>query len=477
VNSSMQAEGSIGDEAIDPRALNERIAAIFWAAIILSGASAAYAISCARDLVYDGALYFLGWAAGGHLRLFIPVRESVQALQQCFEIAGERAGINNLPVLARLFSLGVSGWPVLLTVLCWFVLPRDRKAWIIGPLFNLVAVIPATSFFGIGEAIIASCLLWLLFLIFMFRMREAWGMIAAILLTVACGFTHEAAFVFLAGLSLLALARMPQRKGWQRAALLGVGLFSAAESLHLFLWVVYPRDSFERTNFLVSLFGGFLGTLDAPNLPALASLAAMTAIASMACYGNRAHLPRWPIVRVAAVLFLTILALFVHCEAVIAPSRYFEARGLPIVFTTVAALGLFLLERRGVEPARFFSLEICTLAAMLVLTQTTFQIVMTGRWQTFTSELRSVLSRQSGVISFTESSRMLNPGGQRFRRELLKSWSIEPLSIVLAPGGHVRAMLAPAADARWVPYRLDDPGTLPHVPELDWTGFSAHPMR
>jgi hypothetical protein len=473
----MRSESFLGGEAVDIAAVNNRITVIFWVAIVLSGLSAAFAIWCARDLVYDGALYFLGWAAGDEFKLFIPVRESVQALQQCFEIVGERVGINNLSVLARLFSLGVSGWPVILTALCWFVLPRHRKAWIVGPVLNLVAVIPTTSFFGIGEAIIASCLLWLLFLIFMFRMHETWGMIAGPLLTVACGFAHEAAFVFLAGLSLLALARIPQVKGWERAATAGVGLFSAVGSLHLFLWVVFPRDSFERANFLVSLFGGFLGTLDAPNLPALASLAALAAIAFVACQGNQDRLPKWPMAAAGALFVLTVLALLVRCDAVIAPSRYFEARGLPVVFTTLAAFGLFFLDRRGVDPARFVSLEVCALLAMLVLTQSVFQIVMTGRWQAFTSDLRSVLSRRTGVISLAESSRMLNPGGERFRGELLKSWSIEPLSIVFAPGGHVRAMLAPAPDARWVPYRLNDPATLPHAPELDWSGFSAHPMR
>src|ERR1700722_6963974 len=73
------------------------------------------------------------------------------------------------------FSLGASGWPVLLTVLCWFVLPRDGKSWIAGPLLNLVFAVPATNFIGIGEGIIASCLLWLAFLLVEFRSRSPFG--------------------------------------------------------------------------------------------------------------------------------------------------------------------------------------------------------------------------------------------------------------------------------------------------------------
>jgi len=66
----------------------------------------------------------------------------------------------------------------------------------------------------------------------------------------------------------------------------------------------------------------------------------------------------------------------------------------------------------------------------------------------------------------------LDHDGSRLRRELLESWSVEPLSILLAPGGRILAVVEPAASARWVPYRFNDAKTLPHLPQLDWSHFA-----
>ena len=99
------------------------LARVFWIAIALAGASAAYAAIGARDLVYDGSFYLLGIASQDGFQLFEPGRISVQLFQQCFVVAGVRLGIHDLWTLGRLFALGASGWPIVLTALCWFVLP------------------------------------------------------------------------------------------------------------------------------------------------------------------------------------------------------------------------------------------------------------------------------------------------------------------------------------------------------------------
>jgi hypothetical protein len=75
------------------------------------------------------------------------------------------------------------------------------------------------------------------------------------------------------------------------------------------------------------------------------------------------------------------------------------------------------------------------------------------------------------VISHAQATAALHANGSRFRRELLQTWSVEPLSILLAPDGRVTAFVEAAPSERWVPYRPEEPKTLPHMPQLDWSHF------
>jgi hypothetical protein len=467
-----------GNFAEDPAELLDgvrRITRLFWFAIALATLTAGYAAFCARDLFYDGALYLLGWAAHGELVFFVPARETVQTLQQVFVIAGERAGIKDVFALARLFSLGTSGWPVLLTAACWPVLPRKEKAWIIGPLLNLAAVIPITSLFGIGEGLLASCVLWLTFLMFSFRLHTGWGAVAAVVLTAACGMTHEVAFPFLAGLALLALMRLRLATGWERMSLALVALLAAAGSLHLAYWAMFPRDPIERSNFVASLLGGFLGTGREPNLPALASIVAAVAIALTLARPKRSIIDNWP-VWLAGLVFVVEIALVVLVpDRVLTPGRFFAARALPVLFTTVAAFGMVCLRERAISPTRLATVPVMSILFGLVLTQAAIQLAMTQRWQALTGDMRTLLAQRRGVITFAESSQALNPTASRFRRELLQSWSVEPLGIVLALGGHVQSVFEPGPHEPWVPFHFDTPRSRPTAPGLDWSGFPARP--
>lgn len=429
------------------------------------------AIFCARGLAWDGSLYMLGWAANGQFHFFVPTRQAVQTLQQIFEIAGVRAGVQDLFTLARLLSLGTFGWPVFLTVSCWFILPRPEKPWIIGPLLNLIAVIPATNFFGIGEGIIASCLLWLLFLIFTFRVQETWGAIATLVMIAICAFSYEAAFFFMACLSVFALQRAGRSTAsqWERRMCLAVALIAAIASIHLFLGVVFPRSTIERSNYIVSLLGQFLGTVTAPNLPAIAGISALAAIPVLIRQNVGDVLSKSLIVGLCALYFMMLVLLIALPGEMIQPSRYFAARGLPIIFTSAAAVGMYVLRQRGFAPPSLTKPAVWAVVAPSFAIQFVFQIAMSSLWQGFVSDLKDVVASRTGVISFADASRLLNPANSRFRRELLNSWSIESLSIVLAPHGRVQSVVAPVQSEPWLPYQLRDPTTLPHVPGLDWS--------
>lgn len=462
-------EPSPGQRAATTSISDDGVACVFWIAVALAGTSAAYAVSGARDLVYDGSFYLLGIASHGAFQLFEPGRVSVQLLQQGFAVIGTRLGIHDLWTLGRLFSLGASGWPIVLTALCWFVLPRAEKSWIVGPLVNLVFAIPATSFIGIGEGVIASCLLWLAFLLAWFRMDRSWGALATIVAAIACAFSHESAMLCLVLIAALAASRVRNARGFVRAAAIVAAVVTAAGAFYMLRWIVFPRSATERSDFLVSLLGGFLGTPRAPNLCALASVAVAAAILLSQNRRFRAAAAGLCL----AVLVLLLLFLVAMPGDTIAPSRFFAARGLPVALTTLIAFVFLLMKRRGVSPAQFANLPLLAVLLGLSVFQPLAQAIMTENWNAYVHDLRGVVSSRHGTVTHTDAMHALDANGARFRRELLESWSVEPLSIVLAPHGHVTAVVEPAPMARWTPYHLDDPAALPRAPGLDWSGFAS----
>jgi hypothetical protein len=446
--------------------------AIFWLVIVLWSMNAAFAIWNARDLVYDGSYYLLAIAAHSTFHLIEPARLSVQMLQQFPAVIAARLGIYDLWTLGRWFSLGMSGCPVLLTCLCWFALPQKEKTWIAGPLVNLVFAVPPASFIGIAEGIIASCLLWLAVFLVTFRLDQPLTAVAALTVSLACAVSHESAVLCLLLVAWLAAEQLPRLNGVPRitaGAVVAVTLFGA---LYMVRWIAAPRSAIERGDFLVSLFGGFLGSPKVPNLPAIASLIAalFIAIAFVARrYARLAAVVGSIAVSACALVFAAAPG------ALAAPGRYFAARGLPVVVTTVLATVFVLLRRRGVAALPILAPPCVAIFSALVFAQALMQAVTTNLWRDYVSDLRVLVGARHGVVSHAEAMVALSGYGNRFRRELLQSLSIQPLSVLLAPDGRVTAVVQPAGTERWIPFRFRGPKTLPRMPQLDWSAFQARP--
>ena len=448
-------------------ALLERL---FWFAIGVSTLTATYAALSARGLIYDGAFYLIGIAATRSFHLVEPARVSVQVLQQLPAVLGIRFGIENLWTLAKLFSLGMYGWPVVLTAICWFVLPRGEKSWIAGPLINFVFAIPAANFIGISEGVIASCLVWLAVLLVMFRLSQPAGALAALAASAACAAAHEAILLCLLLVAWLAVAQIRHLNGFSRVVSMLVALVNIAGAMYMARWIAAPRSVIERGDFLVSVLGGFVGSPAAPNLAAIASvLAAVFVITMLVARRQSTNMAIVGVLVVAACGIVFALA----PAALASPSRFFAARGLPIIVTTVLVGAFAWLRARGATPAPFVTRPVIAVALALILAQTSMQMVATSIWREYVSDLRGLVASNRGVISHAAAMSALDPDNSRFRRELLESWSVEPLGILLAPGGRVVAVVEPTRGARWVPYQWNKPQTLPCLPQLDWSHFAA----
>jgi hypothetical protein len=221
--------------------------------------------------------------------------------------------------------------------------------------------------------------------------------------------------------------------------------------------------------------GGFLGWPTDPNLPAAMSVVAAVAILVLLIgKGERARTS----VAVAVTLILALfVVLLVGADRVIAPSRYFAARGMPVGLTTLLTAFFLLLRRRGETPDRFATPPVLAIVLTLAIVQPATQAFITLRWVSYADALRELVSTESGVVPHALAMQRLDPGNARFRRELLESWSVEPFALVLVPGGRVRAFVEAGSKERWTPYDPHKPAKLPRPPGLDWSHFIPEPAR
>lgn len=456
------------------------LGAIFVFALALGALAACYAIFEARDFDADGPFdLLLALSRGGGLHFGEPARISVQFLQQSFSWLAYRTGGTDLLTYGRLLTLGMQGWPLLLTGLSWFILPRDQKRWILGPLLNIAVVIPTTSFMGVGEGMIASCLMWLLYFLVEFRMQGWLTGVLAFVLATCCFNLHESAFPFLLGIALLSLSRVPTARGFAFVFSILVALAAFAASIHLFYLVLFPRDSFERGAFLAGLLVEFLVTLQGPgfNLPTVASLALATCLLLV-------HFPRHlseeerrrrvlKACKVSGGIFGIIALLFLALpEWVIIPHAYFAARGLPVIATTIMAGMIHFMLRAGWTTDRLLPEPVRLLLIAIIPLQFLMQIVMTQHWASYRRDLADLVATHTGVIEWNVASETINPHHTFFRRHLLRAWSVEPLSMVLAPDDRVRAIVDTRPDVRWRAFAPRDPKSLPICSRgVDWSDY------
>ena len=456
------------------------VAALFCLALAAASVAALHAASEARDLNADGSFYLLSAMSSGGLALFEPARRTVQLLQQSLSFAGYSLGITNLPMLGRLLTLGMQGWPILLTGLCWFALPRGEKNWILGPLINMAVVIPVTNFWGIGEGIIASCLMWLLFFLIEFDSPGRFRTMAAVVLAGACFAVHEAAFPFMFGIALLAGMRAKETHGLRRACLVLVVLLAIAAAIHSLYFVLYPRDATNRGRFLSDLLSDAWFARGVPNLLAFAGVAAGLCLVLVRIPAHYPEAQRQRLLLRASWwsigFFAVAAALFMIIPQWIAILEWFAAaRGLPILATTVMA-GAIHLFRRGTGRPPDLLMPIPVRAVFLAITamHLVIQTVLTTQWASYRRDLSNLVAMREGIIPWDKASAMLDPRHTFFRRTLVGHWSIQSLSIVLAPEEDVRSAVDAQPGAGFKPYRLDDPGTLPVCAKgLNWSHYLA----
>jgi hypothetical protein len=446
---------------------------VFLLAIISSTATMAYSVSEMRGMFADGSNYLVHILVSEDFYLLEPARKLVQLLQQSFLILGIRVGVTDLPTLARLFTLGALGWPIILTASCWWILPREEKGWIVGPLINLVALLPMTSLAAIGEGMIASCLLWITFFLVLFRTNSFWGTFFAVCFTALGAATHESAAVFFVGIAVIALARM--RGGSAVHLLTQFAIFGAAiwSVCYLTSVILHPRAPTNLVDFLIGFIALAFVERNGVNITAFSTIVACVSVLRVVfTEGNGEEIRSIVMSFMSFCVVAAMLFLFVP-EWTITPVSQFEGRGWPVLGTTLLSFGLWAAWRSDVKPEFLLSKPALLVLCGLLLTQSVAQIMMTRQWATTAGAVTRVIARSKGLVPWRtalETADVLNP---ILWKEMTWYSEICAMSLLLAPEGRVHALIDAPANERWKPFRLDRPASLPKSRFWDATRFTT----
>jgi len=431
---------------------------VFSFAIILSTATMLYSVSEMRGMFADGSNYVVHILASEDFFLLEPARKLVQLLQQSLLILGIRSGVADLPTLAKLFTLGALGWPIILTASCWLILPREEKGWIIGPLINLVALCPMTSLAAIGEGMIASCLLWIIFFLVLFRTHTIWGAILAVSLTALGAVTHESAAVFFVGIAAIAIMGMRGSSAVKRLTHFAISTAAIWSACYLISVILYPRDPVNLGDFLIGILALAFVELHGVNLTAVATIVSCASIFWIV----RAQHKTQPILLSSISFFALVAALLLFLpEWTVTPVAQFSGRGLPVLGTTLLSFGLWAAWRNGVKPEFLLSKPALLVLLGLLLTQSVAQIMMTRQWANTLGTVTRIIKRSEGPVPWQAALETTAPLNPILWKEMTWYSEIQALSLLLAPQGRVHALIDASPSERWKPFQLDAPERLP----------------
>jgi hypothetical protein len=450
------------------------------AAALLAGcalylAHVAYAIVANRFFYPDGTEYFVHiLATGGYADWLWPRRFADRVLETPLVLA-VRAGWTDITVLGWVRGASLMLPAVGSLALCWWAVRRTPwRAAILLPLLSHFAGAANAEFFLHTANRFQVALAWaVVFLLAFRRSPAAW--VAAAVLAVPMLRTYESIIFFgplLAGFAWWRRGR--ETAPWRRGLLLGLAAWWLLGAALGARFIVRPNDP---TSFLTFALG-VIAVVDENGYPHLPAITSLTVLAGLAVALRRpAWLARggraWGVV-VAALAVGTALQPLVWPQA-LAPEAHQQLRSLNVYLPLALIALLWAVIAGQVTPTDAWWRATARGVAVLTLTQAVWNLQATRHWERYVAIVREELtSGPPGVRRFQDSRLVDLPTRYRLSAGLHCDWSAPHLSLLLAPDGVARVLLAHSYTNLYKPY---DPRDADRVPDLSRYGVDVGPFR
>jgi hypothetical protein len=419
--------------------------------------SVLYAIVSLRCLYADGSYQLIEALKAGGFVAIAKNRHCASCLFQLPVVAAIKLGIRNLHALQLAFGLGCFlQWPVTMWS-CYRMAPRHF--WVI--MLACAAGYLNTAFMAVGEYIVADAFFWpVLFAILFVRPLTPLAAGMLVFSTMVLLFSYESLLFLGPPLALLALWRAMRggEKRWQSAVLFLAAILLCLAAGIALDGVLYPQSpanlgGFKRgLKWMLTDPGWTLGWT-------FVWLALMVAV----CLGRNGFTRKYYRLELALLAGAILLwgAWPILEPDDIHPAMQHEFRSIHLLVPLALLVVSLILTRRPkwLEEQRHYLIGF---SSSLLLAQSLWHIAATWQWQEFVGVWRSELASQAGAVSLSD---IPWDTGSRQAQALRFDWNwADPdLSIMLAPGGRVRAMILPGARPAWRPFDPLDPQALPNL--------------
>jgi hypothetical protein len=441
-------------------------------------AGSIYASIDARGLYHDGVAYLFRIAEHDGFVLVDTARTSVQILRQAPIVLLSKHTSMTVFQRGQAFTIVLLMLPTLLCALCWFIAPRDRKAWVLFPVAYLLIGFAATSMHAIGEAAVATGYFWVLLFLFVFRTRSIISQALFWLLNIPAFQLHEGAFPLTGVLLLSCALRGRGAKDLREQLFVGCSaLLFVAVFVYQIRWIVYPQFPADRDGIMQGLMQfQFLYVDNHFNLPLVTGTVALLALAIVSfVYSTqppeRAALQGGAIAVIWVAFSFTAIAVAILNEQGFSPFAQLQARYHP-VFVSAALGTVMVLLLASSLPERFW-MQSPTVVILISLcaAQTTADVVATRRWNAFATDLQSRLGSLHGLVSWEA---MLHTGDKRRDinwRLMAAAWTIPFASVVFAPTTRIKSMIDLPAGTTYRPVDPEKPNQLPQLRGVDYAPY------
>jgi hypothetical protein len=417
----------------------------------------------------DGSAY-LYWLLGSRRPLEIAFsRNFANIVTQLPAVLALRAGVTDIGMVSSLLGAGLYLPVIASLVLCLWI-ARERPELVLFPLLSATTATSNTDFFIISESNVLVVLFWPLLL--MLTLRREWSrgsFTLTCILAVPTLLCYESMVFFGPLLFGLAVWRaLEMRRAGDRAGTLGflalafcfaLGIAIAARS------ILHPRDErnlqlfLDSTRFYREAQGNFhwLGIL---------SFVALVVIAGSLL------LRKWP----AVVGWGVIVAFAVGCAvAAVAPALW-PSSFAPILHSRARVLNAYLAPLLGVAfllawrrppPLRRWRYAFI-IVTVLATAQLTWHALATRMWANYLDIYRAEVASRAGLVPYEASVLSREYVDSHPVAVMNTTWTMPTMSILMSPGGGVRAMIRSPRPQEWQPFY---PESIEGLPDLSRYGI------
>jgi hypothetical protein len=438
--------------------------------VLLSAAGTAYllhvlyAVFVSRHLFGDASWFLLKMLAENHVahwytdyRDFYVGRFGAFAYQEYPTLLFSRLGITGLATLSTIYGVTLFAFKPLSLALSYHF-SKDKRA-VVFPLLTLFAGSINSEAYIVSETHLFVALFWPA-LIILLCAESISGATLIVLAALSAPLILCYETMTLYGLVLCAAclyrARTPGVSKRERIAvwiLFGWYLLGVVFAV---LSIAKPRDPANRSGFLKGTFV----LLRYGDVAVWVSCVVLLLVTIVLLGRIRSPEALRRLVSVSVALSALILL-----QIVVWPGQTnfgFHVMGRSInVLVPLLVVPLYLLWRFGrlaIDAEQFRAVFLIT--ACLGISQSAWNILASGQWSNMLAVMRSEVRTRSGVIPFEKSAMFQRTIDGAPTRRLHADWPLLPLSIVLADGGNVQAMIDPGGSF-FRPFNPYAAGSLP----------------